>query len=344
MTDTGIVNSGYDAGEQRYVKENVDVVVDIPDDTEQKGIVGKTLGDSTKGKNKTLGDIRIKLSDEQGKQQPVNIDNCLNTSTNVYVQGTNPITKKGTIVDRISRTEKPQSNTKDEDTKWLEWIKEKFRHTAGDNGEIGREDIKKVLGVKKSFFADRFFELFQDVSGRIWIGELLDGLHMLTKANPAQKLQFLFDVYDVDGSGSIDRDELQAVLKACMEESSLSLTDKNLEDLTDVLFDAADDDNSGTITFDELKAVLEKHYGVIQNLTILKCDYNTAQSLILLSTSKNGKSRFRYLTPNYLKYNVRKVAYFILYWIVNIILFIVAMWQYRESNGWVMIYVYLRYI
>lgn len=53
-----------------------------------------------------------------------------------------------------------------------------------------------------------------------------------------------------------------------MEESSLSLTEDNLEDLTDALFDAADEDESGTITFDELRGELEKHPGVIENLTI----------------------------------------------------------------------------
>ena len=70
------------------------------------------------------------------------------------------------------------------------------------------------------------------------------------------------------GSGSIDRDELKEVLKACMEESSLSLTEDNLVDLTDVLFEAADADGSGSVTFDELRAELEKHPGVIENLTI----------------------------------------------------------------------------
>ena len=53
-----------------------------------------------------------------------------------------------------------------------------------------------------------------------------------------------------------------------MEESSLSLTDDNIDDLTDALFDAADEDESGEITFEELKKELEKHPGVIENLTI----------------------------------------------------------------------------
>ena len=53
-----------------------------------------------------------------------------------------------------------------------------------------------------------------------------------------------------------------------MEESSLSLSEEDLDDLTQVLFEAADEDDSGSITFEELKAELEKHPGVIENLTI----------------------------------------------------------------------------
>lgn len=58
-----------------------------------------------------------------------------------------------------------------------------------------------------------------------------------------------------------------------MEESSLTLSEEDLDDLTDVLFDAADEDNSGSITFEELKAELEKHPGVIENLTIRSDTY-----------------------------------------------------------------------
>ena len=53
-----------------------------------------------------------------------------------------------------------------------------------------------------------------------------------------------------------------------MEESSLLLSDENLEALTDALFDDADTDKSGSITFEELKCQLEKHPGVMNNLTI----------------------------------------------------------------------------
>jgi len=39
----------------------------------------------------------------------------------------------------------------------------------------------------------------QDKSGSIELQELKDGLGMITKGTPIQKLKFLFEVYDVDG-------------------------------------------------------------------------------------------------------------------------------------------------
>lgn len=70
------------------------------------------------------------------------------------------------------------------------------------------------------------------------------------------------------GNGFIDFDELRTVLKSCMDESALQLSESNLDELTKALFEDADVDKSGTITFEELKVELDKHPGVIENLTI----------------------------------------------------------------------------
>lgn len=219
-----------------------------------------------------------------------------------------------------------------EDAKWLNWLESKFKEIAGADGKIGQEEFQKALGLRKSFFTERFFELFDvDGSGDIKQEGLILGLRMLLKGTHAQKLQFLFDVYDADGSGSIDRDELLNALKACMEESSLSLSAENLEDLTDALFDAADEDKSGTITFEELRNEIEKHPGVIENLT-----FSVAQWLRPPDKKNDGKSRFRYFTIDYCKNNLRKVIYFLVYWVLNAVLFAVAMYQYREYTVWLM--------
>lgn len=70
------------------------------------------------------------------------------------------------------------------------------------------------------------------------------------------------------GNGFIDFEELRTVLKSCMDESALQLSDSNIDQLTRALFEDADVDKSGTITFEELQAELDKHPGVIENLTI----------------------------------------------------------------------------
>lgn len=55
--------------------------------------------------------------------------------------------------------------------------------------------------ILQSFFAERFFKLFdKDNSGTISLKELMDGLSLLTNGSELDKLNFLFQVYDVDGT------------------------------------------------------------------------------------------------------------------------------------------------
>ena len=52
----------------------------------------------------------------------------------------------------------------------------------------------------QSFFAERFFALFDvDGSGTISLAELHGALALLLRGTAADKLRFLFQVYDVDG-------------------------------------------------------------------------------------------------------------------------------------------------
>ncbi|XP_061303456.1 NADPH oxidase 5 [Pezoporus flaviventris] len=156
-----------------------------------------------------------------------------------------------------------------EDAEWLRWVRKQFGSIAGQDKEIDLEGFKTALQVKESFFAERFFALFDaDGSGSISLEELLKALSLLVHGSEMDKLRFLFQVYDVDGSGSIDPDELRLVLRGCLWESAIALPEERLTDLTMALFEAADKDHSGSITFEELREELEGFPEVMENLTI----------------------------------------------------------------------------
>ena len=77
-----------------------------------------------------------------------------------------------------------------------------------------------------------------------------------------------FSLSLLSGNGELDRDEMRTVLESCIEESSLSMDQQQLEELTDVMFEESDTDNKGFITFDELHSFLDKFPGIAENLTI----------------------------------------------------------------------------
>ncbi|KAG8574912.1 hypothetical protein GDO81_009385, partial [Engystomops pustulosus] len=220
----------------------------------------------------------------------------------------------------------------DEDTKWLEWVTKQFESIAGEDKEIDLEEFKTALKVKESFFAERFFALFDsDGSGSISLDELLKAFNLLIHGSDTDKLRFLFQVYDVDGSGSIDPDELRTVLKSCLLENAISLPVEKLDDLTLVLFQSADKDNSGSITFQELKEELERFPEVMENLTI------SAANWLKPPTLKKRNRTPRYLTRAYWHNNRSKVFFMCSYCCVNILLFTLAAINHSSLGGLIML-------
>uniref|UniRef100_F7GK01 NADPH oxidase 5 n=1 Tax=Monodelphis domestica TaxID=13616 RepID=F7GK01_MONDO len=244
----------------------------------------------------------------------------------------------------------------DDDAKRLEWVS--FQFEAGEDREIDLQEFKKALKVKESFFAERFFALFDsDGSGTITLQELLGALNLLIHGNTMDKLKFLFQVYDVDGlcfinyspstgsqwslgkcssplgkrNGSIDPDELRVVLQSCLKESAISLPEEKLDDLTLALFESADKDHSGSITFEELQEELDKFPEVMENLTI------SAANWLKPPSSKKRPQIPRHLTSAYWHNNCGKLAVLAVYIGLNILLFTLAALKYQSSGTRIMI-------
>ncbi|XP_074090597.1 NADPH oxidase 5 isoform X2 [Macrotis lagotis] len=220
----------------------------------------------------------------------------------------------------------------DDDTKWLEWVSHQFEVIAGEDREIDLQEFKTALKVKETFFAERFFALFDsDRSGTITLQELLGALNLLIHGSSTDKLKFLFQVYDVDGNGSIDPDELHIVLKSCLKESAISLPEKKLDDLTLALFESADKDHNGSITFEELQEELDNFPEVKENLTI------SAANWLKPPSPKKRPQIPRHLTSTYWLNNSGKLAILAAYIVFNILLFTLAALKHQSFGVSIMV-------
>ncbi|KAL4613406.1 NADPH oxidase 5 [Arapaima gigas] len=274
--------------------------------------------------------LDLELSTHKKQRNTCNTGNCLTAVSGWTVAGN---TEGG---DKILHVHSPfscRTMSFDEDTRWLEWVTRQFETIAGEDKEIDLEEFKTALKVKESFFAERFFALFDsDGSSSISLDELLKALDLLIHGSETDKLRFLFQVYDVDGSGSIDPDELRTVLKSCLRESAISLPEEKLDDLTLALFESADKDHSGAITFEELKAELESFPEVMENLTISAANWLKPPDL-----EDKKRQPPRYLTPAYWHNNSRKLLFLCGYTCLNVLLFAVAARHHAVGGPWFML-------
>ncbi|XP_064476773.1 NADPH oxidase 5-like isoform X2 [Ornithodoros turicata] len=144
-----------------------------------------------------------------------------------------------------------------------------FSDAVGPNEELHLAQFQAILQSRNGFFAERMFHVFDtDHSGSISLQEFIASVRRFASRSQDDKLELLFTLYDVDGDGLIQMEELRDVIRACMEENELHFSDVQVDALTRVLFEDADTDYTGSISFDEFRAQLQKRPGLYENLTI----------------------------------------------------------------------------
>ncbi|XP_046576417.1 NADPH oxidase 5-like [Haliotis rubra] len=224
--------------------------------------------------------------------------------------------------------EPPPLNHSKSEANMVRSLEKQLSETVGLDTEIDYKTFKRSLQVRDSFFARRFFKLFDtDKSDTVDVAEMLSAIKRLRHGTSTEKLKFLFDVYDESGDGYIDIEELRTALRSCMVESSVKLGEEELDMLTQALFEDADEDNSGEISFEELESVMDKNPGVKENLCL------SVEQWLLPPPPKKKTAWYRhYFSKAYFLNNLRKIAFFATLILLNCILFAVGCWNYRISN------------
>ncbi len=110
----------------------------------------------------------------------------------------------------------------------------------------------RALGLRGAWTAGVMLRHFdRDRDGHVTASEVAAELDAIARGDDARRLHFLFDLFDQDGNGSIDPQELERLLSIGLAENGVELSPRWIEDMARAVFSDADLDRDGRITFQE---------------------------------------------------------------------------------------------
>ncbi|KAM3836248.1 guanylyl cyclase-activating protein 3 [Vipera latastei] len=130
------------------------------------------------------------------------------------------------------------------------------------SGQLTIYECKKILGLENSTpqannYVEKVFNIFDtNKDGFIDYLELLAAINLVIRGKIDQKLKWYFKLYDIDGSGTIDKKEVISILMAIQTINNNQ--DMTPEELTNLIFQKIDVNNDGELTLEEFMNEMEK--------------------------------------------------------------------------------------
>ncbi|PRP80010.1 calcium-binding protein [Planoprotostelium fungivorum] len=131
--------------------------------------------------------------------------------------------------------------------------------------------VTKGMGIQDEFLQDLIFNKFdRDKSGSVDFIEFISGLSVLTRGTPDEKLRSAFEMYDIDGNGSISKEEFKKILSSFIVFRGGTITTftgktyNNIDDICDEFFNAIE-----KVTLAEFQAGASKNPDIMRGLSIV---------------------------------------------------------------------------
>ncbi|XP_073356906.1 calcineurin B-like protein 4 isoform X2 [Aegilops tauschii subsp. strangulata] len=149
----------------------------------------------------------------------------------------------------------------------------KLSYSIFKDGLIHKEEFRLALfrtSKGANLFADRVFDLFDlKRNGVIEFGEFVRSLSIFhPKAPESDKTAFAFKLYDLRGTGYIEKEELREMVVALLDESDLCLSDSAVEEIVDNTFSQADSNGDDRIDPKEWEEFVKKNPASLRNMSL----------------------------------------------------------------------------
>ncbi|KAJ8258786.1 hypothetical protein COCON_G00177980 [Conger conger] len=144
--------------------------------------------------------------------------------------------------------------------------------TECPSGLLTFYEFKQFFGLKNltessNAYVHTMFKTFDmNDDGFIDFMEYVAALSLVLKAGVEKKLRWYFKLYDVDGNGCIDRDELLVIIKSirAINGTDLDMTD---EDFTNMVFDRIDINGDGELSLEEFMEGVQNDEQLLEMMT-----------------------------------------------------------------------------
>ncbi|CAL8353313.1 unnamed protein product [Gadus morhua 'NCC'] len=144
--------------------------------------------------------------------------------------------------------------------------------TECPSGLLTYYEFKKFFGLKNlsessDAYARSMFSAFDmNNDGCMDFMEYVAALSLVLKGEVQQKLRWYFKLYDVDGSGCINRDELLLIITSIRAING-TLNEVSAEDFADMVFDKIDTNGDGELSYDEFMGGIQNDEMLLRTLT-----------------------------------------------------------------------------
>ncbi|XP_042345739.1 guanylyl cyclase-activating protein 2-like [Plectropomus leopardus] len=178
-----------------------------------------------------------------------------------------------------------QSGVEDKEVT-LQHIQELYRKFASEcpSGNLHLHEFKRIFGIssnsteEESAYMDNVFRSFDtNKDGKIDFLEYVAALHLVLRGKLVDKLKWSFKVYDRDGNGCLDRQEVRHIVQIIskLKRHKDPSTTENAEDICDRIFDLVDKNKDSQISLEEFIEGAEKDPWVMDQLKldIGPCDW-----------------------------------------------------------------------